>query len=107
MENFTEKLKGSQRKYLRGLAHGMKPVIYIGQKGITDSVANALEEALDVHELVKLKFIDFKEKVQKKEFIDVIEKKNRCEMVGMIGHTAIFYRRHRDPEKRKIFIPER
>lgn len=107
MENFTEKLKGSQRKYLRGLAHGMKPVIFIGQKGITDSVVDALEEALDVHELVKLKFIDFKEKEQKKEFINVIEKKNRCEMVGMIGHTTIFYRRHRDPEKRKIFMPER
>ncbi len=107
MENFTEKLKGFQRKYLRGLAHGMKPVIFIGQKGITDSVVNAVEDALDAHELIKLKFIDFKVKERKKEFIGIIEKKNRCEMVGMIGHTAIFYRRHSDSEKRKISIPVR
>lgn len=107
MENFREKLKGFQRKYLRGFAHGMKPVILIGQKGITDSVVSAIEEALDAHELIKLKFIDFRVKERKKEFIGIIEKKNRCEMVGMIGHTVIFYRRHRDSEKRKISIPER
>jgi len=107
MKNFTEKLKGFQRKHLRGLAHGMKPVVFIGQRGVTDSIINAVEDALNAHELIKLKFLDFKTKEHKIEFIGIIEKKNKCEMVGIIGHTAIFYRRHHEPEKRKIFIPER
>jgi RNA-binding protein len=85
----------------------MKPVVFVGQRGVTDSIINAVEDALNVHELIKLKFNDFKLKEYKKEIIGIIEKKNRCEMVGIIGHTAIFYRRHSDPEKRKISIPER
>ena len=53
-----ENLSSSQRKYLRGVAHGLKPVVLIGQKGLTTSVVDALDEALMTHELVKAKFID-------------------------------------------------
>jgi RNA-binding protein len=102
-----EKLKGFQRKYLRGVAHGLKPVVFIGQKGNTEAVLKAVEGALDTHELVKVKFIDFKEKEQKKEIVADLEEKGRCEVVGMIGHIAIFYRKHHDPEKQKIILPER
>lgn len=100
-------LKGYQRKYLRGLAHALKPVVQIGQKGMTDSVVESVEEALDIHELIKVKFVEHKEKDQKAYFSEIVEKKTGAEMVGMIGHTAIFYRRHADPEKRTIRVPEK
>jgi RNA-binding protein len=103
----VEKLKGFQKKHLRGIAHGMKPVVFIGQNGITAAVSQAIHEALETHELIKVKFIDFKEKDQKKAIAEAIEQKNHCEMAGMIGHMAIFYRQNKDPEKRKIIIPER
>ena len=45
------KLKGYQRKYLRGAAHSLKPVILIGQKGFTPEVLQSAEAALDHHEL--------------------------------------------------------
>ena len=99
-------LKGFQRKYLRGLAHAYKPVVFIGQKGISESLSASFEEALDSHELIKVKFVDFKEKEQKKELIKELEKAATCEMVCMTGHIAIFFRQSRDPEKRKISIPE-
>ncbi len=99
-------LKGFQKKHLRGLAHAFKPVILIGQKGLSDNLSEALEEALDNHELIKVKFVDFKEKEQKKEIIEQLEKAAACEMVGMTGHIAIFFRQNRDPEKRKISIPK-
>lgn len=102
-----EKLKGFQKKYLRGIAHGMKPIVFIGQNGINSAVTKAIHEALESHELIKVKFIDFKEKDQKKAIAETIEQKNDCEMAGMIGHTAIFYRQNKDPEKRKIIIPQR
>jgi RNA-binding protein len=59
-----------------------------------------------VKKLVKIKFIDFKEKQQKKEIADDIEKKAGCELVGLIGHMAVFYRQHKDPKKRKILLPK-
>ena len=99
-------LQGFQRKHLRGLAHAYKPVVFIGQKGISESLSESFEEALDSHELIKVKFVDFKEKEQKKELIKELEKAAACEMVGMTGHIAIFFRQNRDPEKRKISIPK-
>ena len=102
-----EKLKGYQKKYLKGLAHGMKPLVFVGQKGLTPTVTKAVDGSLEKHELIKVKFIDFKEKDQKKEMVGVIEKETGSELVGMIGHIAIFYRQQRDPEKRKIVVPKR
>jgi RNA-binding protein len=99
-------LKGFQKKYLKGLAHAFKPVVHIGQKGLSENLSAALEEALDSHELIKIKFIDCKEKEQKKELLKKIEAESRCEVVGMTGHIAILFRQNREPEKRRISVPE-
>lgn len=101
------KLKGFQKKHLRGLAHNIKPVVYIGHKGITDAVVHSVDEALNSHELIKVRFVDFKEKGHKKQIAGAIEQQTGSEIVGMIGHTAIFYRQHTEPEKRKIKLPVR
>jgi len=103
----VEKLKGYQKKYLKGIAHSMKPVAYVGQKGLSSTVSQAIDESLATHELIKVKFVDFKEKDQKEKIADAIEQETASELVGMIGHIAIFYREQPDPEKRKIEIPKR
>ena len=100
-------LKGFQKKFLKGLAHQLKPVVFIGQKGLSNSLIGSIHDALDTHELIKLKFIEFKEKPQKAAMAEVIETKTGCRLVGIIGHTAIFYRQHTDPDKRKIQLPLR
>ncbi|MEE4356587.1 MAG: YhbY family RNA-binding protein [Desulfococcaceae bacterium] len=100
-------LKGFQKKYLRGLAHDVKPVVTLGQRGITETLLLSVNDALNTHELIKIKFNDFKEKAQKEEIMAVICQKTGGEMAGMIGHVAILYRRHPDPEKRKISLPEK
>ena len=82
-------------------------MVSIGQKGITDALVQSVDEAIQRHELIKVKFIDFKEKDQKMALAKVIQQKTGCEMVGMIGHMGIFYRAHKDPEKRKIDLPKR
>ena len=107
MEKKTEKLDGFHRKYLRGLAHKLKPVVFIGQKGITETLNRSIDDALTAHELIKLKFIDFKEKEDKERLAAILEETHNCELAGMIGHMAIFYRRHPDEEKRKITVPSR
>jgi len=103
----VEKLKGYQKKYLKGLVHGMKPVVFVGRKGLSLTVTQAVDASLEKHEIVKVKFSDFKEKSEKKEMAGIIEKQTASELVGMIGHIAIFYRQHKDPEKRKIQVPKR
>ena len=102
MENFTEKLKGFQRKYLRGLAHGMKPVIFIGQKGITDSVVNAVEDALDAHELIKVK-LGAGDREEKKSILGEIISNSKAELIQSIGHVAVLFRRNH--KKPKIELP--
>jgi RNA-binding protein len=102
-----KKLEGFQRKYLRGLAHSLKPVVLIGQKGLTAEVLQSAKQAFERHELIKVKFHDFKEKEQKAELIKLFEQEIGSEIVGVIGHTAIFYRQQSDPEKRKISLPQR
>ena len=101
-----KKLKGFQKQYLKGLAHGLKPYVFVGQKGLTESLLKSVNEALDKHELIKIRFIDFKEKDMKKEIISEIEKLAGCELAGAIGHVAIFYRQQSDPEKRVITVPD-
>ncbi len=101
------KLKGYQKKYLKGIVHGMKPLVFVGQKGLSPTLINAVDESLEKHELIKIKFIDFKGKNQKEEISGAIEKETASELVGMVGHVAIFYRQQKDPEKRKINVPKR
>lgn len=97
-----ETLKGSQRKNLRAQAHHLKSLVMIGAKGVTDQLVGSVNIALNDHELIKVKFGEFKE--AKKEISEEIAKATKSELVGLIGNIAIFYRRHPDPEKRKIKI---
>jgi RNA-binding protein len=100
-------VEGFRKRYLRGLAHSLKPLVFVGRKGFSPSLVKAINEALDRHELIKAKFVEFKEKEKKQALIQQIESAVPCEMVGLVGHTAILYRRQEDPEKRKINPPRR
>ena len=96
-------LRGSIRTYLRWQAHHLKPLVIIGQQGVTDTVIQAINDALDLHELIKIKFNSFKE--QKKELAAEIEQQTRSELLGIIGNIAIYYRQQPDQDKRKIQLP--
>ncbi|KAF0156934.1 MAG: hypothetical protein FD159_1582 [Syntrophaceae bacterium] len=98
-----EQLKSSQRKYLRGEAHHLKPLVMIGIKGVTEQLLGSVDLALKDHELIKIKFGEFKE--AKKEIAAQIAAATKSELVGLIGNIAIFYRPCPQTEKRKIKIP--
>jgi len=95
-----EKLTGTQRKYLRGIAHSLRPSILVGYEGLSAAVMKTIDKALDDRELIKVKFNKFKE--EKEAYCLNIESATKSEMVGLIGNVAIFYREQSDPEKRKI-----
>lgn len=95
-------LTGAQRKALRGLAHGLDPVVHIGKSGITEGVTAAVEAALDSHELIKVRFVDQHDR--KAELAEELAGTTGAEVVGRIGHVAILYRAHPEPEKRVIRV---
>jgi RNA-binding protein len=97
------KLKGSQRKWLRGQAHALRPVVQIGRLGLSANALREIDFALETHELIKVQAAAPKD--EKQEMARRIEAELGAETVGMIGHLLILYRRQPDPELRKIEIP--
>lgn len=93
-------LSSGQRKELRSKAHHLDPVVIIGNNGITESLIRSIDSALDAHELIKIRFNDHKK--QKKAMTDQIAQDTSSVAAGIIGHVAILYREHSEPEKRKI-----
>ncbi len=96
----------AQAKTLRGLAHKSKPVVLVGSKGLTQTLIQAVDAALDRHELIKVRFNDVKEKSLKRELTSTLADATASCLVGLIGHVAIFYRRQKDPKKRRITLPD-
>lgn len=98
-------LTGFQKKFLRGRANRLKPLVLVGKNGLNDSVITSINETFDSHELIKVKFIEFKE--ERKEMSKEIEERCFCHLAGIIGHVAILYKQQKDKEKRKIVLPVR
>jgi RNA-binding protein len=92
-------LSPRQRQFLRGLAHPLKPIIIIGQQGLTPNVKNEIEQALTYHELIKLR-VNAADRAQRREMIATIAAEANAEIVATIGHIVALYRMN--PEKPKI-----
>src|ERR1700752_3998283 len=56
-----KKLTNTQKQYLRRMAHELRPVVQIGKNGLTDQVHTTVDQELNAHELIKVKFVDFKD----------------------------------------------
>jgi RNA-binding protein len=95
-------LTSAQRNKLRGLAHHMQPAVFVGKNGLTDTVITSINESLEAHELIKVKFVDLKD--QKRDLYPEMARLSRADQVSLIGNIATLYRQHHDPKKRKIEI---
>ena len=92
-------LNSRQKKKLRAKAHNLKPLILIGKAGVTDGCIKSIDQAIESHELVKVKFIEHKD--DKKNLSSLICKDVGAEIVGSIGHTIMLFRQNPDQEKQK------
>ena len=86
----------NERRDLKSRAHHLRPVVMVGQKGITDELIAATDRALADHELIKIKFIEFKE--ERRELADEIVRRTASDLVAIIGNVAILYREGDDKE---------
>ena len=88
-------LTGAQRRTLRGLGHGLKPVVQIGKHGITDGLVQATSQALATHELIKLS-VGGESPIDRKAAPKALAARTGSHVAQIIGRTALLYRRRHD-----------
>lgn len=96
-------LTPTQKRYLRGLAHALKPVIMTGNKGLTPALLKELSGALDHHELIKVKFSS-EDRAERAAQIAELAASARAELVQSIGRVACYYRRNE--EQPRLALPK-
>jgi RNA-binding protein len=81
----------SDIKKFRAQAHALKPVILIGQSGLTDAVTNEIQLALSTHELIKVK-IRSTDRQSRKDISTAICSSTEAELIQSIGQIIVIYR---------------
>jgi RNA-binding protein len=95
-----EELSNPQIRKLKGLAQRMDASLKVGKQGLSEPFLKSLDEELTRHELVKVKFAEFKE--QKKELAPQLAEKTGSYLITLLGNVAVLFRRNPNPEKQKI-----
>jgi RNA-binding protein len=92
----------AQRKYLRGLAHELEPVVRIGKARVTPEVAAEADRSLEAHELIKVR-IDVEGRDARRALADDLADRTSSALITSVGKIAVFYRPRE--EKPKIRLP--
>jgi len=95
-------LTEKQRRHLRGLAHPLKPVILIGNSGVSDGVVAETQRALGDHELIKVRLPGLPRE-ERDTALEALATRAEAALVGRIGHVAILYRPN--PKLSRIVLP--
>lgn len=84
-------LSNAEKRELKAKAQRLEAMVKVGHAGVSEAFLRSLDTALNQHELVKIKFTDFKE--QKHELAPQIAEKTGSEIVAQVGNVAVYFRR--------------
>ncbi|TWI01072.1 RNA-binding protein [Luteimonas cucumeris] len=98
----TTTLTAAQNRFLRGQAHGLKAMLQVGGKGLTDAVVAEVDTALEHHELIKVK-VASDDRDARDAMIGDLAQRAGAALVQRIGHVAVLYRPSKD--HRQIVLP--
>lgn len=84
-------LSEKQTRFLRGRAHPLKPVIQIGQHGLTDAVCAETARALQDHELIKVR-VQAADRAARDALIAALAARTASELIHRIGHVAVLFK---------------
>ena len=96
-------LTNKQIRHLRSLAHDSKPVVIVGDKGLTPSVLEEIGNALETHELIKVK-IRTDDRDEREKIIETITKKTSATKIQRVGHVVTLFKRNNEA---KIALPKK
>jgi len=100
--NSAMNLTTKQKQYLKGLAHNLKPVVMLGQHGLTEGVLAEIDAALNHHELIKVK-VSAADRETKQLIVDAIVRETNSAQVQVMGNTLSLFR---SSEEKKIALPK-
>ena len=89
-------ISNQQKKHFRAIGHNLRPVVTISYKGLSDSIGNEIDRALNDHELIKIK-INTHKRENRKEITSQICEQHNAECIQSIGYISLIYR----PSKNK------
>ena len=95
-------LTSAQTRFLRGQAHGLKAILQVGGKGISDTLVEEVANALEHHELIKVK-IAAEDRDARDALVEELVRRSEAALVQRIGHVAVLYRPSLD--HRQIVLP--
>ena len=90
-----EPVSGRELRELKARAQRLKPIVKIGKEGLSPALLKALDESLTHHELVKVKFDEFKD--QKKELSPILAERMQAQTVMRVGNVVVLFRRKPEP----------
>ena len=84
-------LTGKQKRFLRGLGHGLKPVVTVGKGDVSEALLKETAEALASHELIKVKILEscF---MDRHEVGEQLSEGCGAEVAQVLGRTLLLYK---------------
>ncbi len=89
-------LSGKEIRELKARAQLLQPAVRLGKEGLSAAFLAALDQALAHHELVKVKFDQFK--TERKQLAPQMAERTGSQFIWMVGHVAVFYRPRPSPD---------
>lgn|SRR5690554_4357634 len=92
-------LSNQQLKAMRSIAHQLKPVVTVAQNGLTDGVNREIDQALERHELIKLK-VAVEDRTARQQICEQICRTMGAELIQSIGSVVVLHRAAHKPDPR-------
>ena len=95
-------MTSKERAYLKGLASNIDPIFQIGKSSVTPENIEAIREAVDARELIKIHVL--KNCLNDpRDIAELLAERTRSQVVQVIGRKIVLYKESRD--HKKIFLP--
>lgn len=95
LNNFMTQLNNKQINHLKSLAHHLKPVVIIGEKGLSENVLDEINQALKAHELIKIK-IRAQDRQTRQITVETIIQQTKACKVQQVGHVVSIFKRSKE-----------
>src|SRR5450631_3614887 len=95
-----EPLTNPQIRKFKAAAQLLEPMLKVGKSGLSEGFVRSVDMALAQHELVKIKFVEFKER--KKELAPQLAEKTASHLIMRVGNVMVLHRHKAETQKPEI-----
>ena len=86
-----ESITNAEMRRLKARAQHLEPMFKVGKAGLSDAFVSGVSAGLASHELVKVKFVEFKD--EKKTLAPALAEKTSSQLIMRVGNVAVLFRR--------------